>query len=425
MSAPLLKQLERDVIESVLQMERGFVLDFSNRTFAEFFEDFGLDIYDERYGPGDLSKANRLRTFFRTAPAETIGRVLDALLERRLLKSPVGLAYDDIERFRAVIARLARVSSRQNASGSQENTITEVTRRAIFDGLCLRENFVWCGRRDESAFLAEIFDLDTLRSNDLRFSTMAADHHQHRVLNLDWDDGWVYTDNRLNLLRGPDEIFLRFLERVVHPVARDDSSETAELVADFNRHLAADGWIFVAGPSVSGRRIFEPRRSLHPAVLFPQVHGELDVLSDVYVQELSTKCDARLAIGDLEGAITAARTMLEAILLELERLLTGTSGDHKGDLQHLYKAVAKQLRIEESRADLDDHFKQVARGLVQVVNGLAPIRNKMSDGHARQRKPAPHHARMVVNAAKTLATFLVESHVFQRGRVRPGDPPAS
>jgi len=139
----------------------------------------------------------------------------------------------------------------------------------------------------------------------------------------------------------------------------------------------------------------------------------VDALSLAYVHELDAKIDQRLSSADLEGAITAARTMLEAVLVELEKQLTAAPGDYKGDLQRLFKSVAKQLRIEE-RPDLDDNFKQVVRGLVQIVNGLAPIRNKMSDGHARERKPEPHHARVIVNAAKTVATFLVESYLFQR-----------
>ena len=108
--------------------------------------------------------------------------------------------------------------------------------------------------------------------------------------------------------------------------------------------------------------------------------------------------------------------MLEAVLVELEKQLAGAPGDYKGDLPKQFKAVAKQLRIDDERTDLDDNFKQVARGLVQVVNGLAPIRNKMSDGHARERKPEAHHARVIVNAAKTVATFLVESYLAQRER---------
>lgn len=142
----------------------------------------------------------------------------------------------------------------------------------------------------------------------------------------------------------------------------------------------------------------------------------VDVLSLAYVHELEIKIDQRLSAADLEGAITAARTMLEAVLVELEKQFVGAPGDYKGDLPRQFKAVAKQLRIDDERTDLDDNFKQVARGLVQVVNGLAPIRNKMSDGHARERKPEAHHARVVVNAAKTVAMFLVESYLVQRER---------
>lgn len=38
-----------------------------------------------------------------------------------------------------------------------------------------------------------------------------------------------------------------------------------------------------------------------------------------YVHELEAKIDQRLATADLEGAITAARTMLQAVLVELEK----------------------------------------------------------------------------------------------------------
>ena len=41
---------------------------------------------------------------------------------------------------------------------------------------------------------------------------------------------------------------------------------------------------------------------------------------------------------------------------------------------------------------------------------------------ARERKPEPHHARVIVNAAKTVATFLVESYLFQREKGLPPMP---
>jgi hypothetical protein len=49
----------------------------------------------------------------------------------------------------------------------------------------------------------------------------------------------------------------------------------------------------------------------------------------------------------------------------------------------------------------------------------------MSDGHARERKPETHHARVIVNAAKTVAVFLVESYLFQRDKSLLSGPAAA
>lgn len=149
-------------------------------------------------------------------------------------------------------------------------------------------------------------------------------------------------------------------------------------------------------------------------VCLPEISASVDVLNLSYIHELEAKTNQRLAASDLDGAITSARTMLEAVLAELERHLIETPEDHQGDLQRQYKLVAKKLQMDSNRADLDDSFKQVMRGLVQIVNGLAPIRNKMSDGHPRTSKPAFHHARFIANASTTVATFLVESYIYQR-----------
>jgi uncharacterized protein YehS (DUF1456 family) len=136
-----------------------------------------------------------------------------------------------------------------------------------------------------------------------------------------------------------------------------------------------------------------------------------DVLTLRYIQELEDKADRRLAAGDLDGAITVSRTLLEAVLSELEHRLTGAVGNHSGDLQRQYKAVAKILRIDDKDDQVDEGFKQIARGLVQIVNGLAAIRNMASDGHARQVRPDVRHARVAVNSAKTVASFLVEVYL--------------
>jgi hypothetical protein len=131
MTEPMLNQLDRDVIESVLQMSSGYVLDFSDRTFTEFFGDFGVRIDDERFrGDGD-SKARRLRVFLRITPPLLVGRVLGALLERRLLKQPDGLKDQEVERFREIVRRLDGVHPQGSAKGGSVDPDVEFLRRVF------------------------------------------------------------------------------------------------------------------------------------------------------------------------------------------------------------------------------------------------------------------------------------------------------
>jgi hypothetical protein len=73
---------EKRAIETLLRMEGGYVLDFSDRTFRDFVVDSsGLDIYDEEHSSGGTSKAKRLRTFWRLHPNGVVGRLLADLFE--------------------------------------------------------------------------------------------------------------------------------------------------------------------------------------------------------------------------------------------------------------------------------------------------------------------------------------------------------
>jgi hypothetical protein len=75
-----LNNLEKRQIESILQMGGGYVLDFSNRTFAEFIEEsIGLEAYADKYGKG--SKANVLRAIWKLEPNHVVGKVVGDLVD--------------------------------------------------------------------------------------------------------------------------------------------------------------------------------------------------------------------------------------------------------------------------------------------------------------------------------------------------------
>ena len=85
------------IIDRVFGMEGGYVLDFSNRTLADFFlEELGVDIYDDRWKAQGNSKANRLRCYLRQSDRHTALQALEALWEYREVSS-VTADYLDLE----------------------------------------------------------------------------------------------------------------------------------------------------------------------------------------------------------------------------------------------------------------------------------------------------------------------------------------
>ena len=75
-----LTNLEKRKLERGLEMSSGYVLNFSNRTFDEFFLDvLNIDIYDDKYAYASGSKANRMRAFWDNEPNHVVAQVLEAL----------------------------------------------------------------------------------------------------------------------------------------------------------------------------------------------------------------------------------------------------------------------------------------------------------------------------------------------------------
>lgn len=72
---------ERRKLEKVLGMSGGFVLNFTDRTFGEFFDDFRVQINTEGYLARGSSKANRMRTFWDVDGNHVVGRVIIGLID--------------------------------------------------------------------------------------------------------------------------------------------------------------------------------------------------------------------------------------------------------------------------------------------------------------------------------------------------------
>lgn len=71
-------------LDELFDMGSGYVLDFSDRTFAQFFaEELNVDIDQDVYAKNGTSKARRLRCFLQTVDKATVVRTLHTLWEYR------------------------------------------------------------------------------------------------------------------------------------------------------------------------------------------------------------------------------------------------------------------------------------------------------------------------------------------------------
>lgn len=71
---------ERRTLERLFDMGSGYVLNFSDRTFGEFFMDYQVDIDADKYRQSGTSKANRLRSFWSIEANHIVGRLIEALI---------------------------------------------------------------------------------------------------------------------------------------------------------------------------------------------------------------------------------------------------------------------------------------------------------------------------------------------------------
>lgn len=149
--------------------------------------------------------------------------------------------------------------------------ISEITRRDIFSlficGLDIEEFFeskrvgyAFCGRLSELDFLKRIYNLKELPSFDSRFDDAEGDILQHTVNNNDYEDGWVFEDERFGLMNGEDETLLRFLCSVFHPAVRDEGGYWKRFLDAANELLRKDGYELHPEAKISGRDVYGWRK---------------------------------------------------------------------------------------------------------------------------------------------------------------------
>jgi hypothetical protein len=161
----------------------------------------------------------------------------------------------------------------------------------------------------------------------------------------------------------------------------------------------------------------------HDATLFAELYGTGDMpvpLEDV--EEVAIRLDvielnrhaARIRSSlrdDPEQAIGSAKELLESVLKAVLNIAGERAGD---DIPSLLRQAQRELDLDPRAVGEDVPGKETVMrtlsNLGQIVIGVAEVRNLYGTGHGRHRSRELEiaHARLVVNAAVTIATFLAE-----------------
>lgn len=295
-----------------------------------------------------------------------------------------------------------------------KNSLTEITRRDIRRAL-IREGISWSGDLGETEFLGRLYNLSSLPSYDGRFEDAAGDIWQHRVNNNDWDDNWVFDDERLQLANGPDEVYLNFLAEIVHPAVQPDRVLAKRVVAMLNALLAPDGWSLAEQSTISGRSIFGPRRLTNSRHAIEAARNAATVIDEDYIHRQVNRMTAAIE-HDPDLTIGTAKELIESVCYTI---LSDRSKpvEDKPDLLPLVRRTLEELQLVPDRIPDDvkgaKSIKSLLGNLTVIVQNLAELRNLYGTGHgkagSRQGLEA-RHARLTVGAATTLAVFLFETH---------------
>ena len=118
-----IRTIDMPLLDDLFEMVGGNVLNFSNRTFAQFFaEELNVDIDDLVYAQNGTSKGKRLKCFLQTVDKASVVKTLHALWEyREVLRQRAGNVDSVVNAHGQLLTLIARLEGKPSATpGSQK-----------------------------------------------------------------------------------------------------------------------------------------------------------------------------------------------------------------------------------------------------------------------------------------------------------------
>lgn len=285
--------------------------------------------------------------------------------------------------------------------------VSDITRQHIAEAL---NDVSLAGSRPLLDLIQEHFpEIRRIKSYRSLDESLADDLHRHMVLN---EDDWsnIHALEQVGFLTCSQARIFRFLEDVLYP-GRRDQRDQERIVAKLNPILRRDGYCLAPSRQISGYPIYKVTATAatgaQPAdSLISQTLQSFDE-SGVHAA-WQKALDRR--VSDPEGAITAAKALLETVCKHIIEV-SGESYGENDDLPKLNGIAADCLNLAPSQHS-ESVFKAILGNCQAVIGGLAAIRNKLGDAHGQGRravKPSSRHAELAVNLAGTMALFLIST----------------
>jgi hypothetical protein len=218
---------------------------------------------------------------------------------------------------------------------------------------------------------------------------------------------WQFAENRIRERNGTPELRKVILSALDPRDFLDKELDIQAAVNHINQFLEYDGYeIVVHG---KGYDVIDKTRG----EILLDIQLEPSHLSHQFIKEQVEKCRSKISQNDNDGAITNARSLVEAVLLSIEKEFDKDSPCYDGNMPRLYKRVQKHLNLSPDNDSISQSLKQTLTGFVSIIDGLSGLSNKMGDRHAREYKPSKHHAVLLVNSAMTFSNFIFDTYAYQ------------
>jgi len=135
-----LTDVEKLYLEDLFDMSGGYVLDYTDAQFGEFFNQYKISIHDQKYQDIGTSKAKKMRSFWNKEGDDLVGRVLSDMVER--YKTQCKLKKQNINDtvYEEVCNIIGRLSGRPKAVLTDEDFLAHEYTIPNIDKLPIEEN---------------------------------------------------------------------------------------------------------------------------------------------------------------------------------------------------------------------------------------------------------------------------------------------